>query len=717
MADDDLTVLIDTDAPDVREGPGGSIEVELEDGGLKVYPDGLPSKPSKASEAHDANLADGMDETYLGEIAAELIEGFEADLQSRTGWMNSYAAGEVLLGLKLEKPRQTPDGGNTNDGLSTVRSPLLLEAVLRFQANASAELLPSTGPVKVWDTTMPLMASEEARAKAENGGRMPENRVAAETLELAVNEYLTVKDREYYPDVRRMLLKTGFGGCGFRKVYRCPLKRRPVSRTIEPEDLIVADPEVSIQEAGRVTHRIMMRKSTLRRLQLAGHYLDVPITPPVQEEQDPVKEAESDITGLTQTADRPADIKHEVLEMYCELDLRGFEHKEKRKSEGTDLGGDESDDEELEASGLALPYVVSIERHSRQVLEIRRNWKEGDEEHQRRIPVVKYPFVEGFSFYGIGLLHILGNSTMAVTGAWRLALDSGMMASFPAFLYSDVVNRQNTNVFRLVPGGGTKINTGGQPIRDAIMPAPYHDATPGLISMMQHVEQTSARVGGTAEVAVGEGRQDAPVGTTVALIDQATKILSAVHKGDHAAQAEEFGLLRELLLEDPTPLLAGRQEWEKQQIIQALQNFNLVPQADPNTPSHMVRVMRAMSMIQLYQMNPEAWDFREIAKRITRVMGENDVDALFAPPPDPNAAAADPMQIAAQAQAKLADAKLMEVQQKPALEGLKQQTKLKEIKSKERVEAMKVGATVAIHPEQAPLVERTISRNEPRTRN
>lgn len=623
-----MTVIVADEGDNTRiDEKTGALEIELPDGGLAIYPNGLPPKERPSGSDHEANLADDLEEGELYRIAEELLTGIDSDIQSRSGWVEARAKGIGLLALKVEMPRSVAADGGAMEGVSTVRSPLLLEALLRFCANAGAELLPTTGPVKVRNDTPPKTRKQEllATAAAQASGVPTEPDEAdtlGECLERDMNHYFTVKDKEYYADFRRMLFYTGLGGSGFRKVYRCPLKQRPVSRAIDAEDLIVADPEVSLHDAGRVTHQILMRQSVLKRMQLAGQYRNVPLIPPTQTEESAVELKESEVTGIDPVNVLPSDYKHTIYECYCELDIRGYEHKEGK-----------------EITGLPLPYRVTIDKESRIILEIRRNWKEGDDRYQARMPIVKYPFVEGLSFYGIGLLQILGNATAAVTAAWRLALDSGMMASYPAFLYSDAVSRQNTNVLQLRPGGGTKINTGGAPIQDSIMPAPYHDATAGLIGIMQHIETQASRVGGTPELAVGEGRQDAPVGTTLALLDQATKIMAAVHKGLHDAQGEEFLLFKDLFREDPDALVSGNKhparQWRKEELIEALDNSNLVPQADPNTPSHMIRVMRAVALIQFYQMNPAAWNYREVVKRVAKMVGENDVEALFAPPAPP----------------------------------------------------------------------------------
>src|SRR5262249_3887911 len=297
---------------------------------------------------------------------------------------------------------------------------------------------------------------------------------------------------------------------------------------------------------------------------------------------------------------------------------------------------------------------------SQQVLEVRRRWKKDDDRYIGIMPIVKFPFIEGLGFYGIGLLHIMGNATAAITTAWRLALDSAAFSSWPGFLYSETVGRQDTMTFRVGLGSGVRINTGGQPINQNVMALPYKDVTAGLVQVTSHIEEEARRVGGTPELMVGEGRQDVPVGTTLAMLDQAVKVIDSVHKGMHVAQAEELSLLRDLFIDDPDALLCanpspawkgGRQElikalqtcnatprpaakWERKHLTKARQPCNPLPKADPNTPSHTIRVMKAVALVQLVQMNPQMWDLYAVVRRVASMVGMGVIDELLKPTPD-----------------------------------------------------------------------------------
>jgi len=358
-------------------------------------------------------------------------------------------------------------------------------------------------------------------------------------------------------------------------------------------------------------------------LQILGVYRDVDLTTPKQPQHDSVQREKYDQQGINIDPQNPEDRDREVYEVYCELDIRGYEHKFKGKE-----------------TGLEIPYRVTIDVSSREILSIVRNYdeptgEEGDELPEARANFVKFTFIPGMGFYDIGLLHVLGNTTNAVTAAWREMLDAGMYANFPGFLMADTGARQNTNIFRVPPGGGALVKTGGMPINQAIMPLPYKEAGAGLMNLVTNIVETGQRVGGTAEISVGEGRQDAPVGTTIAMIDQATKVLNSVHKRMHASQAEEFQLLVRCFREHPDSFWSKCKkpsiQWSEQTLIQALNDCDLVPQADPNTASHTQRVMKIMALKQLQQQNPAMYDPKAIDIAALRAMGWSNPEQFMVP--------------------------------------------------------------------------------------
>jgi len=502
---------------------GNVIKIDHPDGSITISLDGKPVEEAESAydEGWFANLADKIDGMELSRVADDLIRAIGDDVDSRRDWIEDRAQGIKLLGLKIEVPGI---GGSAEgapvEGMNRVRHPLLLEAVLRFQANARAELLPTDGPIKI--------------RVDDNNASFQTDRMA-DALERDLNHYLTAIATEYYPDTDRMLLMLGFGGLAFKKVYFCPLRNRPISETVDAEDLIVNAAATDIRSAKRVTHRVMMRPSTVKRLQILDVYRDISLSTPSPQQLDSAQREKKAQQGVQPEALNPDDRDREIYECYCELNIKGYEHKWKGKE-----------------SGLEVPWRVTIDVTSKQILSIVRNYDSDTAElPEARAVFVPYTFVPGFGFYPIGLLHILGNTTNAVTAAWRELLDAGMYANFPGFLFSVAGGRQNTNIFRVPPGGGALVKTGGMPISQAIAPLPYKEPSAALMSLVQNIVETGQRLGGTSEQAVGEGRADAPVGTTLALIEQSQKILNSVHKRMHSSQAEEFQLLVKCFKEHP----------------------------------------------------------------------------------------------------------------------------------------------------------------------
>ena len=709
--DDGIEVIVDDDKPSVdTDDKGNILRIEHPDGSISISLDGKGIGGDEETEAERAkewfrNLVDDIDEGELINISNDLMRGIGDDIESRREWIDDRAQGIKLLGLKIEIPGlQGAADGAPVEGMSKVRHPLLLEAVLRFQANARGEMLPTDGPVKVRNDAVASTMEQDSLGNA---------------LEKDLNHYLTAVASEYYPDTDRMLLMLGFGGTAFKKVYYCPLRNRPVSESVDADDLIVNNSATDLRNAKRVTHRTKMRPSTVKRLQILGVYRDVDLATPKPIDLDSVQREKNSQQGITQESFNPDDRDREIYECYCELDISGFEHKYKGKE-----------------SGLEIPYRVTIDVSSKEILSIVRNFDEDDAElPTARQNFVKYTFVPGMGFYDLGLLHILGNTTNALTAAWREMLDAGMYANFPGFLMADTGARQNTNIFRVPPGGGALVKTGGVPINQAIMPLPYKDVGSGLMTLSDNMAQTGARVGGTAELAVGEGRTDAPVGTTLAMIEQATKILNAVHKRMHSAQAEEFQLLARCFKENPESFWQRKGKpsypWSEQTFVQALNDCELIPQADPNTSSHTQRLMKIMALKQLQAASPSMYDPIAIDTAALKAIGWSNPEQFLAPQ---NAQQRPPPELI-QAQAMMqtnqmkAQASMMDAQTKAHAAQLKGEADLMKAKiemikaqnsldlaeqelhskaadrvSRERIQLVDLAQNLSVHPESAGLV-------------
>ena len=697
---------------------GNILSIEHPDGSITVRIDGQPLEAagSKKETGWFDNLVDQIGDMELSRIAEDLMRGIRDDIQSRNEWIEDRAVGMKLLGLKIELPslNGAADGAPV-EGMSRVRHPLLLEAVLRFQANARSELLPTDGPVKIRND--------------DNDPSLEEDRLG-DALQRDLNHYLTSVATEYYPDTDRMLLMLGFGGTAFKKIYFCPLRNRPVSETVDADDLIVNNSATDLNNAKRITHRTYLKPSTVKRLQILGVYRDIDLSTPNPISLDSVQREERTQEGISASVDNPEDRDREIFECYCELNINGFEHTYKGKE-----------------TGLEIPYRVTIDTSSKKILSIVRNYDEDDAElPEARCPFVKYTFVPGFGFYDLGLLHILGNTTNAVTAAWRELLDAGMYANFPGFLFADAGARQNTNIFRVPPGGGALIKTNGMPIQQAIMPLPYKEPSQALMGLVENIAQTGQRLGGVSEMQVGEGRADAPVGTTLALIEQAQKILNSVHKRMHSAQAHEFKLLVECFRENPSSFWQRNRKpaypWDEQRFLQALDNAELVPQADPNTASHTQRLMKIMALKQLQQAQPGLYDPIAIDTAALQAIGWNNPEQFFAPkeaqgkpPPELMKAQAElqiknkevdikAMEAQARTQKMQADTAL-EAQQFQSNQAMHEQrmgldvskfkvqtgleeramgAKTDEAIARERLQLIDLAQNLAVHPESAPVV-------------
>lgn len=690
----DIEIIADNDSVEFDEKTG-TVRIVGPDGDVTIEP--AADEQETDDSDHFANLANKLSREELGRIADQLLRGIDLDDQSRHEWLETRSRGIDLMGLQLRQPSTAQVGGAQLEGTSKVNHPLLKEAVLRFQANARGELLPTDGPVKVRDD------GEETEA----------NDDLAQAGEEDLNHYVTTTATEYYPDTDRMLLWVGFGGCAFKKVYGCPIRRRPVSESIDAKDLIVSNAATDLKSCGRVTHRIMMRPSTVKRMQLLRAYREVPLPLGVTSTTNAVDLKIAETQGIQPPSQLdPQDRDREIYECYCELEVPGYEHKENGK-----------------LTGLALPWKVSIDKESREVLEVQRNWDADDDQCLARDVFVKYPFVPGFGFYDIGLLQILGDTTLAATAGWREMLDAGAFASFPGFLYVKALGKQLSNEFRIPPGGGMPIDLAGlDDIRKGIMPLPYSGPAPAMMQMIEDVVQTAQRVGGTAELPTGEGRQDAPVGTTLALIEQATKVLDAVHKRLHQAQSQEFKLLKERFMDDPEalwrhnkkskvlkllmaqdaqsdPSIAADEdakeqaaERHKSKFVAFLSDCSLVPMADPNTSSQMHRYMKLSAMLQIVMGDPN-FDQTEVKVRALKQMGIADVEALVVapqgpPPPDLKSQAA---MISAQAQDKMASAKLADVQIRAKTSSLDNVTEMQKMQNQKNVAIIGLAREQVIH--------------------
>lgn len=650
----------ETNTPDTNvihiDGKTGQVSYEQDDGSLVVNPPGTDQKP-EGPKGFDDNLAEDF-EVPIQSICHRLMEGIEADIQSRREWEETANRGRSILGVKLEDASSSVSAEGT---ISRVQSTELLGAVLQSWANSRAELLPAGGPVKVSDD-LPDIDRPEPPQMGHNGGppmdgsappasgapppaqsaspQQPRRSQLADALEQDMNHYLTVVDREYVPSFSQMLLNRAVDGVQFRKVFRCPLRRRPVSDWVKGADLIVSNDASHLSGAGRVTERIKMRQTTVKRLQAIGHWRKVALVMP-NEVPTPTDQTVAEIQGTTPMPQLPADQQHTIYECYCELD-----------------DGSLANDETGKEPGFPLPYRVTIDKDSQTVLEIRRNWKQGDEDYTARRRYVKYGFVPGFGFYDWGLVHIIGNPQRALTAIGRILIDTGMFKSFPGWLMAKGPGtRQRSSEIRPSPGEAVVIDTGGLPIQQVVMNLPYGEPSAVLQAKAESLAGDMRRISGVLNMPVGEGRLgNVPAATMMAYVDSITKVPSAIHKDDHTAQAEEFGLLKELFQEEPEALTRGvkRPSYAQGYTAEELADRDLVPAADPNIPSHVHRVMQTNALVEAASSpafqgiaNP-----RGIWKRVCQVLGVESPDDVTMPVAAPAPPSPPPQVVVAQIRAK-----------------------------------------------------------------
>ncbi len=666
-----IKITIDDNVDTVHVDPEtGTIIEDQDDGGKIVRLDAKKQSKDKDDDGWFANLADDIDGIQLGVISNDLFASIEADDKSRQEHLEILARGLGMLGIKLEAPASGVD--DSVEGMSRITNPLMLEAMLKGWANAQSELLPASGPVKVKD---------------DGDGTKLEDELA-DQLERSFNHYLTVTAKEYYPDTSHMLLwGTYYGGSGFKKVYRCPMRRRPVSESIDAKDLIVSDASKDFASCARITHQIPMRPSVMKRMKLLGVYRDVELTQPTPM-PNVVTEKVAGIQGTAAKPDRPEDQPYTIWETQCELDIPEYAPG-KFKDEG-----------------IPLPYLVTMDKDTRVILSITRDWEEEDENCDRMRMFVKYPYVPGPGFYGTGMLGLLGNASAALTAAWREALDAGMFANFPAGFISKIGTRQNSATFRLAPGQFEPIDTNGQPISQIVTGLPYKDVTPGLLALIDKITEQAKSLGTAAEVPAGEGLANIPVGTMLAQIEQATKIMAAAHKGMHTAQSEEFELLIKLFRRNPEDFWIHNKEapkdyWNETKLVAALDQFQLVPVSDPNVPSHTHRVAIALGLVQLSGMPQFAQrlDPDEVLRRALAAMKVDPGGLVVQPgpqqgPPDLKGQAA---MITAQTKVQDINLKAGKLQQDQQDNSQQNTLKQAELASQEKIKEADITKELIIH--------------------
>lgn len=603
-------------APGMGDAPDGAVTVdmggittadstltEMPDGGVEIDPVPQDTKPEPT---HTENLAEYMTDDDLNKVAESVLEGLRVDRESRKEWADGLAAGMEYLGLKMTD-RDTPF-----PGASGVFDTIILEAVLRNQAQTCAELLPAAGPVKTQIIGIPTEQSEQKATRTKD----------------FFNFYLEVGCPEWAEQMEQMFFWRALAGSVFKKTYQDPILNRPVSPFLTPDQVVVSyfcDSEM--ETVTRISHVFDSSWKEIKQRQLSGFYRDVEFTDPNLPEQTIIEQKVDSIQG-TARPDAPTDSEmidkvFELVEQHVDLDLEGYGHR--------DENGDDT--------GLPLPYIVTVERTSRKVLSIRKNWREDDDSYQRIQYFTHYRFLPGLGFYGIGFSQILGNPAKAGTALQRQMIDAATLEMFPGGLRVKGMRLSDNNVM-IGPCSFAEIETGGIPIQQAVMTMPYKGPSEVSFNLWVKGRENAQGLGNMADISVGDGRQDAPVGTTLALLEAANRMMSATIKSAHRSFRKELKLFAALfgqyLPETPYPFpVPGGQ----QAIMRAdfSDEIDVIPVSDPNITSYAQRVTRAEAMLRFAGQFPQEHDMHAALRNMYVEMGvdERKIEAIL---PDKKAA-------------------------------------------------------------------------------
>ena len=539
------------------------------------------------------NLAEFVDDDTLSDVASYVLDSVEDDENSREDWRDTYTKGLDLLGMRYEN-RTEPF-----DGATGVIHPILNEAVTQFQAGAYKEMLPSTGPVRANIVGLPS----------------PQVEAQARRVQDYMNYMIMYEMEEYEPEFDQMLYYLGLAGSAFKKVYRDDALGRVVSKFVPAEDVVVPYTATDLRTAERVTHVLQMSQNELRKLQVAGFYLDVEVPEDTEGDTDEVDDAYDKLEGKSSTGN---DEMVTIYECHCYLDL----------SEYPDIGANGAE------TGIKLPYVVSVSKDTSEVLSIRRNFRANDAMKAKIPHFVQYKFTPGLGFYGFGLIHLLGNLSRTATANLRQLIDAGTLANMPAGFKARGLRIADEGS-PLQPGEFRDVDVPGGDLRTSLMPLPYKEPSGTLFQLMGFVVTAAQRFIGTTDMGVGDGRQEMPVGTTIALLERGAKIVSAVHKRLHAAMKLELKMLARLIAEDPQPY--PYQVGVEGQI--KLQDFDgridILPVSDPNIFSMSQRVVLAQEQLKLAQAAPDLHNLHEAYRRVYEALGVNNIEQILKPTPQP----------------------------------------------------------------------------------
>ncbi len=579
------TEVMPTSPTEVTENDDGSVDINFD-----------PTKDLSAGTEFNANIAEVIDEQELGVLGSELSQNYEDYKSSRQDWEQAYVQGLDLLGFKYEQ-RTEPF-----QGASGATHPVLAEAVTQFQAQAYKELLPAGGPVR---TQVVGLDTPEIQDQADR---------VAEFMNYQIMDVM----QEYEPEFDQMLFYLPLSGSTFKKVYYDETLGRAVSQFVQAQDLVVPYSATSLDDAEAIIHVIKISANDLRKQQVAGFYRDIDLLPSDEATNaDSIKDKEKSLEGVNKV--NPEEI-FTLLECHVNLDLEGFEDK--------DASG--------EPTGIKLPYIVTIEEGSTEVLSIRRNYSEADPKKQKVQYFVHYKFLPGLGFYGFGLIQMIGGLSRTATQALRQLLDAGTLSNLPAGFKQRGI-RIRDDAQSIQPGEWRDVDAPGGNLKDAFMTLPYKEPSQTLLALMGVVVQAGQRFASIADMQVGDGNQQAAVGTTVALLERGSRVMSAIHKRIYASMKQEFKLLAKVFStylppEYPYDIVGGQRNIKQTDFDDKV---DIIPVADPNIFSQTQRISIAQTELQLAMSNPQIHNMYEIYRNMYSALGVKDIEKILNKPDQP----------------------------------------------------------------------------------
>jgi len=575
------------------ELPQGLAQIDTPDIEIEILPEMEMEEDilEISDEDFHENLAETIPDNVLATLGSELVDDFTGDVDSRKDWIQTYVDGLELLGLKIEE-RSEPW-----EGACGVYHPILAEAVVKFQAETIMETFPASGPVRTQII----------------GKETPEKKDSATRVEEDMNHELTDVMKEFRPEHERMLWGMGLSGNGFKKVYEDGQLGRQVSMYVPADDLVVPYGASNLQTAERITHVMRKTENEMRKLQVSGFYRDVDLGDPVNT-LDEVEKKIAEKLGFRATTDD----RFKILEMHVDLDLEGYEHK----------------DESGEPTGIALPYVVSIEKNTGTILAIRRNWKEGDKKHEKRQHFVHYGYIPGFGFYCFGIVHLLGAFAKSGTSILRQLVDAGSLANLPGGFKTRGLRVKGDDT-PIAPGEFRDVDVPSGAMKDNIMPLPYKEPSQTLITLLNQIIEDGRRFASAGDLKIADMSANSPVGTTLAILERTLKVMSAIQARIHYSMKQEFKLLKEIIASNaPEEYSYEPQEGSRKAKKSDYDAVNIIPVSDPNAATMSQKVVQYQAVLQLSQTAPQLYNLPFLHRQMLSVIGIKNAQKLVPLPED-----------------------------------------------------------------------------------